>query len=484
MKILLIADTKKLIAMVAGSLVFLILTFLNLRTSHNWGGDFSMYIHQAKNLVEGIPQMQNGYLYSTVTSYHGPHAYPVGFPILLSPFYALFGNSVYHFEWAISLFSFVFAMLTWRYLTGVTRNIFLGFVLTFFIIANSWFVEFKGNILSDIPFSALVIGIILLVGKYENFEIQKIVTLGVLTGYALLVRSAGITLVGAFILYFLSLGRFRDLALTLAISLGIFGIFQYVLFPAPSINSYSDSFDLWGMLRMISKNGDYYLQTIRDIIPNAGPIIFQTLLYHFLVVAIFIGFFIRLRNKISFVECFVVSYTSLILIWPGLQGFRLLLPLAPIGLGYAFVAFNANFPRWVNERRVNWIAGGTLAISALVFAHPVIETHKRRNTLIDGPQIPEAEEAFKHIRSSLPDGAVITFHNPRVLALYGERNGVAEPLNTSLENASAHLKNMGVQYFLIDQRYTENTIKTVATLQGVSIFKNSRFELFKRNEIK
>jgi hypothetical protein len=47
---------------------------LNLHNGHDWGGEFSMYIHHAQNLASGIPYSQTGYLYNPDTASYGPLA--------------------------------------------------------------------------------------------------------------------------------------------------------------------------------------------------------------------------------------------------------------------------------------------------------------------------------------------------------------------------------------------------------------------------
>ncbi len=37
---------------------------LTIRAGHDWGDDFSLYIHHAKNIVEGQPYADTGYLYN------------------------------------------------------------------------------------------------------------------------------------------------------------------------------------------------------------------------------------------------------------------------------------------------------------------------------------------------------------------------------------------------------------------------------------
>jgi hypothetical protein len=74
-------------------LIFAILLFylVNLKGGHNWGGDFSMYIMNARNIVRGAPYAQTGYVYNPDLPNYGPKAYPPIFPLMLAPFIAIWG---------------------------------------------------------------------------------------------------------------------------------------------------------------------------------------------------------------------------------------------------------------------------------------------------------------------------------------------------------------------------------------------------------
>ena len=54
---------------------------LNMQDGHDWGGDFSMYIMNAINIVKGIPYAQTGYIYNPDMASIGPPVYPPVFPL-------------------------------------------------------------------------------------------------------------------------------------------------------------------------------------------------------------------------------------------------------------------------------------------------------------------------------------------------------------------------------------------------------------------
>ena len=87
------------------------LFFINVRSSHDWGGDFAMYILQTKNITEAVPQSELPYIYNPDNAVLCPPAYPIGFPLLLSPVYAITGNSIVAFSLWITTFLFGIGML-------------------------------------------------------------------------------------------------------------------------------------------------------------------------------------------------------------------------------------------------------------------------------------------------------------------------------------------------------------------------------------
>ena len=61
---LLVSTDKEYIKIYAVILSLCLFYFLTIRDGHNWGGDFSMYIHHAKNIVDGTKYQDTGYIYN------------------------------------------------------------------------------------------------------------------------------------------------------------------------------------------------------------------------------------------------------------------------------------------------------------------------------------------------------------------------------------------------------------------------------------
>lgn len=74
-------------------LILIIGTFyvLTIRDGHDWGDDFSMYVHHAKNVTEGIQYDRVRYIPNPAFPSYSPSACPPVFPLLLAPVYFCFG---------------------------------------------------------------------------------------------------------------------------------------------------------------------------------------------------------------------------------------------------------------------------------------------------------------------------------------------------------------------------------------------------------
>src|SRR5690242_710038 len=82
------------------SLLFLFivpLLFINIKSSHDWGDDFAQYLIQARNIVEHRPQTENNLILDEQNGAFAVKAYPVGFPLLLAPIYALKGLDIKYY---------------------------------------------------------------------------------------------------------------------------------------------------------------------------------------------------------------------------------------------------------------------------------------------------------------------------------------------------------------------------------------------------
>ena len=74
-----------------GALAIGVFFLATIREGHVWGGDFSLYIRHAQNIVRGEPYAQSGYIYNPQNPLVGPKVSPPGFPLLIAPLIGVSG---------------------------------------------------------------------------------------------------------------------------------------------------------------------------------------------------------------------------------------------------------------------------------------------------------------------------------------------------------------------------------------------------------
>ena len=113
------------------AILLLPLFFINVKDSHDWGDDFAQYLLQARNIVDGRPQTDNGLLVNIKDPVYAIEAYPVGFPLLISPIYNFSKLSIFPYCILISLILFICGILCFEFFRKRTGE-FTSLILTLF----------------------------------------------------------------------------------------------------------------------------------------------------------------------------------------------------------------------------------------------------------------------------------------------------------------------------------------------------------------
>ena len=126
------------------------LLFLNIKSSHDWGDDFAQYLLEAKNISGGDPINKSGFV-ENANYILGPNCYPPGLPLII----ALTSSDI---SWLNILMSFF--LLCIGYFSFLLLNKWFHFspalILSLVIVYNPLCLSFKNEVLSDLPFAALV----------------------------------------------------------------------------------------------------------------------------------------------------------------------------------------------------------------------------------------------------------------------------------------------------------------------------------------
>lgn len=131
------------------------LCVVNHYEGQSWGDDFSLYLNQARSIVEGtiektVADNRFAVTNSTISTF-SPESYPWGFPLLLAPLYWIFGLNFTVFKILEALMLVAFLGAFYVLLENKLKNP-LRLLLVSFIGLNHLFIYYTNHVLTEIPF--------------------------------------------------------------------------------------------------------------------------------------------------------------------------------------------------------------------------------------------------------------------------------------------------------------------------------------------
>lgn len=406
---------------IVGAVLLFIFSFnaLTLREGHSWGDDFAMYIHHAENIALHKPYADTGYVYNIRESWYGPRSYPPVFPLLLSPVVAFRGLDLKALK--LEEVAALTAALGLIYLL-FRRD--LGFGYTIALIAvfglNPVVWQIRENIISDLPFFFLFLLTVYLAEKAKRHGGRGLLW-GVITGFVLYL-AYGTRNVGAVILAGLALFetvRYRRfttfLGCTGVSAVLLMGAQHYVLKTQEA--SYADQFHT--SLGEVVSNVHAYVSVLASFWPpSAGRPIAYFVFALVTALSIYGGAVKIRRSGLRALECCLLVYMPVILIWPGNQGMRFLLPLLPLYLSYAFIGM-ANLRNFWEKRAERLVAAAVLAATALLYV--AFYSKQNYETIRETTGLKTFNELCRYLRSNTTSNDVFVFYRARALSLFADR---------------------------------------------------------------
>ncbi len=479
---------------------FLLLPLLFIGTlhSHDWGDDFAQYIHQAGNLVKGISQAETGFVYSQ-KNYIGPQAYPMGFPLLLAPVYAITGNSITAFILLISVFYLLMGIFIFLFY----KNYFsqpIALLLMLILIYNPQMLLFKREVMSDIPFTVILVACFILHSKLKGSNYYHYILLALLTGFLLILRPAGIVFVFALLTH-LAIEMYRNRenvgkSISIFFIIALVPLFLYFgvnsfYFGIPSggsINDYLLFYYSGDYLKVIPENFSHHLQVFRYMFePESGVLKgFSVLLGSAILTFSAIGFFTRLVRKPQIVDWFFIYYVIMLLLFPNNNsGFRLMIPLGFIVLLYAaWGVKQLSSQSLLRKHSLIWIT--SLMVFSL-YLPGIFQITRSQHFILEGPQQSNAKQAFEHIGRTIPKNEVVVFAKPRALALYAGCISMCDPFTSDPTLIHTEILKANGKYLLVHKSLTkENMVRYQRVMQHrlTLMWKNDDFQLLRINPVK
>jgi len=393
-----------------------------LRPGHDWGDDFAMYVHHAKNIAQGLPYGQTGYIWNPRFPMMGPPTYPPVFPLMLAPVYAVFGLDLMPMKW-VGIASFLGALL----LTALLFRRFLSPLYLAVLLAllglNPYFWRLKDAVLSDLPFFFFTYLALYLLQRQPGPDRPRgrvalhAVAFGIACYLAYGTRSLGVVLIPCAILTELSWRR--RISWWNAVAALVF----VLLAALQAAVSHRDS-GYAAILSLdphrIALNVVEYARYLSGLWDNAWVKTADTWLLALFGLLAAMGLLARLRAKPGPLEIFAVLYGLAILPWIATQG-RYLIPLMPIYVGFALWAVQVMGKRSPNRARL--ILAGLTVLAGLGFASIYTTTPMRGGP--EGVGTPDAVGLWQAVERITSSEDVILFQKPRALALFTGRRSTA-----------------------------------------------------------
>jgi hypothetical protein len=431
-----------------------LLIVCTVNTGQDWGGDFSSYIMQAESLVEGSPNKfveANQFSIERSTHHIAPVAYPWGYPAMLAPVYAGYGQNILALKsvGAVCFLLFLLVLLAGfrKRHSGVWRWCLVGL-----FALNPTLLVYLNRILSDIPFLLFSTLCVVLIGKFA-VERRRFITpgidgilLGVLIATACTIRSNGVVLMATLVVtqavVFLTQFRRRRVS------------DDFMSPPAKDLNSTESSIrhSLWVSAlpyvsffvvtltcRVLLPSGESgQLEVLKDISLGTlwynlfyygnmpadfyGGVPLPYLVYLASLPLVIVGVFRRRRSD-HHMAVFIVLTFSLYVVYPPLAGFRFLFPIMPFYISFMLSGL---------EAMQGGSSGGRFALRRVLCILPIAfiiicfsvlsisnarENLNRNRATLEGPYTDSSSDMFEFIKQETEPDSTLVFFKPRVLRM-------------------------------------------------------------------
>jgi 4-amino-4-deoxy-L-arabinose transferase-like glycosyltransferase len=414
-------------------IVALILGSARLTRGHEWGDDFASYIMQTKSIWDGTTQQfieDNSFTIFESSAQIGPVSYPWGYPLILTPMYAIKGNSPLALKLPGLLFFGGFLiclyLLVSKRLTSAEGLLFVSL-----FAVNPMLIDFLDQILSDIPFlffSTLALALLL----SERSGPLYYVLLGAAIASAFFIRTPGLLLLASFLIieayklwrdratreWFTA--RLRNILIVL-FTFSVLWAMYALLFPGGG-ESYFEQYQAFRWETMLGFISGYF-QVFSLFF---GESVSWRYLYYLLCIFFLIGLWTRRKNEPVFLLFFAL-WMILLITWPFWQGPRFIFPLLPIFIYFTFhgmkVSINKLPQAYHRTGQAAFYGFWLFIIGAFLFTSGTRAFDNARNgRTINGPYDPVSREMYEFLQDETPSDSVVVFFKPRAMRLMTGRD--------------------------------------------------------------
>ena len=425
-----------------------------LRDGNIWGGDCSLYVAHARNLVEGRDYADTGYIYNPHFPSLSPRTYPPVFPLLLTPVYLLFGMNLT----AMNVFVVLhFMAFLWVLSLLLRRHLSLPYVMACLLLVglNPYYWQHKDRLLSEMPFMLFVYLALLLIEKAHEPGRTRLWVWGLATGavafLAFGTRTVGVILIPSLIACELvRTRRLGSFALTAVATFTVGVLLEKLLLILDG--SYLDQVTFDPLLSARIALSEVKALLALFVENHDSLAVSRTLSICVLALA-GLTCLVRLRSGLRAYDWFVVFNFLLLTVYPDAEGERRYqMPVMP--LLFLYVCEGLSRLRMMTWGRFVTPVAATLGLAVLVsYAnryHHLLEAGPVRATV----NTTDSVELFDYIKAHTRPDDVFLIEVPRTLALYTGRRASGFHVPPSDEHLLNYLREIGATHVVLCRKFT------------------------------
>lgn len=454
-----------------------------MREGHVWGDDFAMYIAHARNIVEGRPYADTGYIFNPAIPIYAPTHYPPVFPILLAPLYKVFGLNLMPMkveQVGFLLLALLAIFTTFKRELNPSYSVALIAILGF----SPVFWSAKDGVLSDVLFMFSFYLAAFLARWNPDTQAQswiRALLLGMVLYLGAGTRTIGATLIPGFLLYDFVLQKrlTRFAAATVTICAIAVIVEKHLIGGLPG--GYLEEVRLITPT-ILARNALDYIRILAGFWVGAVRNWFAYLLLSLFALCVLWGTALRRRRGFSTVECFLLPYLAAVLLWPfSVGGIRYLFPLVPwIG----FLAFSGlyDIARRMGPRVCTMAPFALLLLMAI----PYVQAYRATDfgAIRESYNSPAFVQLCETVRQQTRPEDVLIYGRARALSLYTGRRTSAYNYNGTETELWNWCRKTGATYlvttnaFSKDRGFLDRFVASHANRLELT-YENAQFRLYR-----
>ncbi|HSL44275.1 MAG TPA: hypothetical protein VK897_12635 [Anaerolineales bacterium] len=412
-------------------LISLILGAATLRRGHEWGDDFAWYIMQAKSVVDTEMDefMEQSVFTNTQSTTHlGPLAYPWGYPLILTPVYALKGINMLWLKLPALFFYAGFLICLYLLMRDRLTQVESLLIVALFAF-NPLLLQFLDQILSDIPFLFFSTLSLFLMTRPARRGTLHYMLIGVAIFCTTFLRVTGVLLLGCFLIveFFRLLSHRHDRVMVIEIITRSFivgsvfvllWIANLILFPSGG-ESYLSQYV--GPLETARRFAPAYFHVFSDFFGEGTGWRF---LYYLLLFFFALGAWEKRKQEPIFLLFFIL-WMVIHVTYRYWQGPRYIFPLLPIFIYLTFEGMKAavrKLPAQYHATGQRVFQGFWILLAGIFLLTSAFNAYAnlQNNREINGPFDSYSLEVYDYIKEKTPEDSVVIFFKPRVMVMMTE----------------------------------------------------------------